>query len=207
MVTCTTVYYTLLTALSEGFIALSVCLRLIQKTEGFGIRYYLLLLLLLTFCRQAISFDPDAQSRAAQPVKVDRLSSILSQIVSVGEHEKVVQGIFENYPNTKYRDASMRVVRGLKLFQVFHMAHTAALVHLLHSAPRYVCMCMHVFVVSPFPDCPRTGVGGVPGRVTAYHHDHTELQPHLVPAVCWSGSSHPPGLHREAQDSLPSQAV
>ena len=74
-------------------------------------------------------------------MKVDRLSSILSQIVSVGEHEKVVQGIFENYPNTKYRDASMRVVRGLKLFQQFLMVHTTALVPLLHSAPRYVCFC------------------------------------------------------------------
>lgn len=65
-------------------------------------------------CRQAISFDPSAQPRGTHPpaVKIDRFSSILSAVSSVGEYEKVAQGIFENYPNTKYRDPSMRVVSG-----------------------------------------------------------------------------------------------
>ena len=76
------------------------------------------IVIICTFClcRQAISFDPSTQPRGAHPsaVKIDRFSSILSAILSVGEHEKVAQGIFENYPNTKYRDPSMRVVSGAK---------------------------------------------------------------------------------------------
>ena len=88
---------------------LSGCLLLYHETEGCSVSFSSALLL-TTFCRQAISFDPGAKPHGTQPVKVDRLSSILSSIVSVGEHEKVAQGIFENYPNTKYRDPSMRVV-------------------------------------------------------------------------------------------------
>ena len=42
--------------------------------------------------------------------KSDRFLYILSTIMSVGEYDKVVQGVFENYPNMKYRDPSMRMV-------------------------------------------------------------------------------------------------
>ena len=42
--------------------------------------------------------------------KSDRFLYILSTVMSVGEYDKVVQGVFENYPNIRYRDPSMRMV-------------------------------------------------------------------------------------------------
>ena len=42
--------------------------------------------------------------------KSNRFLYILSTVMSVGEYDKVVQGVFENYPNMRYRDPSMRMV-------------------------------------------------------------------------------------------------
>ena len=74
---------------------------------------------------------------------MDRFASILSGIVSVGEHEKVVQGIFENYPNTKYRDPSMRVVGGTEVASTIARGTHHSLVHLPVQCS-YACgMCLH----------------------------------------------------------------
>lgn len=141
-------------------------------------------------------------------MKTDRFLSILSGIVSVGEHEKVVQGIFENYPNTKYRDPSMRMVSGTEVASTYKgYGFNNCSWHTPQSSPSACAMLLCLWYVSLFPDGPRVGVDAVPGRGAADHHVHTELQSHPVPAIRCSGSPHPPSHHREPQDTLPSPAV
>ena len=45
--------------------------------------------------------------------KSDRFLYILYNVMSVGVVDKVLQGVFENYPSMRYRDPSMKMVHEL----------------------------------------------------------------------------------------------
>ena len=44
------------------------------------------------------------------PVSIHRFNNIVSVIMSCGEYEKMAQGVFENYLNTKIKDSSLYTV-------------------------------------------------------------------------------------------------